>query len=79
MTASSTKSELTLTRFVENLRKHGANGKRPIVAILNIPLSLRLEPQEYQDISRDAFHHLPEKTQEYRLENGMVAFIRPSK
>ncbi|AJD52004.1 EAL domain, c-di-GMP-specific phosphodiesterase class I (or its enzymatically inactive variant) [Thalassospira xiamenensis M-5 = DSM 17429] len=79
MTASSTKSELTLARFVENLRKHGANGKRSIVAILNIPVSLRLEPQDYQDISRDAFHHLPEKTQEYRLENGMVAFIRPSK
>ncbi len=76
MTASSTKSELSLARFVESLRKYAANGKRPIVGLLDIPVSLRLEPQDYQDISRDAFHHLPEKTQEYCLENGMVVFIR---
>ena len=79
MTASSTKSELSLARFVESLRKHASNGKRPLVAILDIPVSLRLELQDYQDILRDAFHHLPEKTQEYRLENGMVAFIRSAK
>ncbi|WP_417815128.1 EAL domain-containing protein [Thalassospira alkalitolerans] len=79
MTVSSSKSELSIAKFVENLRKLGANGKRPAVAILNIPVSLRLDPQDYQDISRDAFHHLPEKTQVYRLDNGMMTFIRAAK
>ncbi|MCC4240613.1 EAL domain-containing protein [Thalassospira povalilytica] len=79
MTAQTTKPALTLNRFIEGLRKNAANGKTPHLGVLNIPPDLRLGAEDYQAISRDAFHHLPENTQIHRLENGMVACVRGTK
>lgn len=79
MTAPAAKPALALSRFIDSLRKHSANGKKPHLGILNIPMDLRLATEDYQAITRDAFHHLPENTQAYPLENGMVAFVRGGK
>lgn len=79
MTAQAAKPALTINRFIESLRKHAANGKAPQLGILNIPADLRLGVEDYQAISRDAFHNLPDSTQVHRLENGMVAFVRGGK
>jgi EAL domain-containing protein (putative c-di-GMP-specific phosphodiesterase class I) len=79
MTAQMTKPALTINRFVESLRKNAANGKQPRLGILNIPAELRLGAEDYQAITRDAFHNLPENTQLHRLENGMIAFMRGGK
>lgn len=79
MTAYMTKPTLTINRFIEGLRKHAANGNTPHIGILNIPPDLRLGAEDYQAISRDAFHYLPENTQIHRLENGMVACVRGGK
>lgn len=79
MTALMTKPALTLNRFIESLRKHAANGKTPHMGILNIPPELRLGAEDYQAITRDAFHYLPENTQIHRLENGMLACVRGGK
>lgn len=76
MNSHSTKPALTINRFIESLRKHAANGKSPSLGILNIPADLRLGTEDYQAITRDAFHNLPENTKVHRLENGMVAFAR---
>ncbi|MBX2830765.1 MAG: EAL domain-containing protein [Rhodospirillales bacterium] len=79
MNAQTAKPALTINRFVESLRKHAGNGKTPNFGILNIPAELRLGLEDYQAITRDAFHHLPENTQVHRLENGMVAFVKGGK
>jgi len=79
MTAQAAKPAVPLSRFVDSLRKHAANGKKPHLGILNIPMDLRLGTEDYRAITRDAFHHLPENTQVHRLENGMVAFVRGGK
>ena len=79
MTIPAAKPAVPLSRFIDRLHKHSANGKKPHLGILDIPMDLRLTSEDYQAISRDAFHHLPENTQLYRLENGMVAFVRGAK
>lgn len=79
MTAQPAKPALTISRFIESLRKNAANGKSPYLGILNIPADLRLGAEDYQAIARDAFHNLPDNTQMHRLENGMVAFVRAGK
>lgn len=79
MTSLASKPALTINRFIESLRKLSANGKRPNLGILNIPADLRLGIEDYQAITRDGFHHLPENTQVFRLENGMVAFVKGGK
>lgn len=76
MAAQTTKPALTINRFVQSLRKNAANGKKPSLGILNIPADLRLGAEDYQAITRDAFHNLPDNTRVHRLENGMVAFVR---
>jgi len=76
MNAQPTKPPLTINKFVDSLRKHAANGKSPSVGVLNIPAELRLGTEDYQAITRDAYHNLPENTKAYRLENGMVVFAR---
>lgn len=76
MNAHSTKPALTISRFVESLRKQGSSGKSLSLGVLNIPVDLRLGTEDYQAITRDAFHNLPENTKVHRLENGMVAFAR---
>jgi EAL domain-containing protein (putative c-di-GMP-specific phosphodiesterase class I) len=76
MNAQPTKPALTINKFVDSLRKHTANGRSPSLGVLNVPAELRLGIEDYQAITRDAYHNLPEKTKVYRLENGMVAFVR---
>jgi len=75
MNAHTTKPPVTISRFVESLRKNAAKGKAISFGILNIPADLRLGTDDYQAITRDAFHNLPENTKVHRLENGMVAFV----
>jgi len=75
MNAHTTKPPVTINRFVESLRKNAAKGKAISFGILNIPADLRLGTDDYQAITRDAFHNLPENTKVHRLENGMVAFV----
>ncbi|MEQ9348891.1 MAG: EAL domain-containing protein [Thalassospira sp.] len=79
MNAHTSKPALSIDRFVESLRKHVANGKSLNLGVLKIPADLRLVTDDYQAISRDAFHHLPENTQVHRLENGMIACVKGGK
>ena len=76
MNAQPTKPALTINKFIDSLRKHVTNGKSPSLGVLNIPAELRLGTEDYQAITRDAYHNLPEHTKVYRLENGMVVVAR---
>lgn len=79
MTAHAAKPALSINRFVEMLRKNALHRKVSTFGILNIPADLRLGSEDYQAITRDAFHNLPENTKVHRLENGMVAFVQIGK
>lgn len=64
-------------QFVSRLKKAEAAGKSVCVGLVNIPSDLRLTDDDYSALRREAFHHLSEKTRQYYLESGMLAFICP--
>ncbi len=68
--------ELTAIRLLELLKKNDQSGKKLFVGLLDVPVSLRLYPEDYALLMREGFRLLPERTQQYKLDNGMVAFVR---
>ncbi|RCK44886.1 hypothetical protein TH25_18490 [Thalassospira profundimaris] len=68
--------EISVIRLLELLKKNDQSGKKLFVGLLDVPASLRLFPEDYALLMREGFRLLPEKTQPYKLDNGMVAFVR---
>ncbi|OKH89859.1 EAL domain-containing protein [Thalassospira sp. TSL5-1] len=68
--------EIPVIRLLEFLKKNDQSGKKLFVGLLDVPVSLRLYPEDYALLMREGFRLLPERTQQYKLDNGMVAFVR---
>ncbi|PKR54326.1 EAL domain-containing protein [Thalassospira marina] len=76
MTENGKLKQIPAARLLELLKKNDQSGKKLFVGLLDVPASLRLLSEDYAVLMREGFRLLPEKTQQYKLENGMVAFVR---
>lgn len=76
MTQAGKLKQISAIRLLELLKKNDHSGKKLFVGLLNLPVSLRLSPDDYAALMREGFRLLPERTQQYKLNNGMVAFVR---
>ncbi|OSQ37775.1 EAL domain-containing protein [Thalassospira mesophila] len=76
MTETGKLKEIPAIRLLEMLKKNDQSGKTLFVGLLDLPASLRLSDDDYAVLMREAFRQLPERTQQYKLDNGMVAFVR---
>jgi len=76
MTQTGKLKEISAVRLLELLKKNDQSGKKLFVGLLNVPVALRFSSEDYAVLMREGFRLLPERTQQYKLDNGMVAFVR---